>query len=175
MADNIDGRETSRTFDLILRELLIVHFCDFLRPCYPFSSSPWRFIPFLCLPGIRNRRLPLETRANARGKDAVAKERKRWRYRHEREEKDRQKAEANGVTWPKDAKLPKRSTRKAWSAPITEPLLAAIMIIAYLERERSCARTRRSAMRVWAYAACTYTRAYTGCPAIIYYCYFLSI
>lgn len=96
-------------------------------------------------------------------------ERKRESGDQKKRKKDREKAEVNGVTWPKDAKLPKRSTRKAWSAPITEPLLAAIMIIAYLERERSCACTQHTCVS----AACAYICVYTGCPTIIYY-YFLS-
>lgn len=46
----------------------------------------------------------------------------------------------------------------------------AIMIIAYLERERSCARAYPfSDMRVS--VAYMYTRAYTGCPTTI--CYYL--
>lgn len=96
-------------------------------------------------------------------------ERERERGKKRRGKKGGEKAKVNGVTWPKDAKLPKRSIRKAWSAPITGPLLAAIMIIAYLERERSCACTQHTCVS----AACAYICVYTGCSTIIYY-YFLS-
>lgn len=80
----------------------------------------------------------------------IAVKREREKKREKRGKNKIEKAEANGVTWPKDAKLPKRSTRKAWSAPITGPLLVAIMIIAYLERERSCARACPFSTCVWA-------------------------
>lgn len=174
---NVDGRETSRTLDLVLVNCSPFISATFCFPPFSLSppppppssppalSPPRRLIPF-CSPREFEIADCCWRRVQTREEDCSCARKKGVGGRREGREKDREKAEANGVTWPKDAKLPKRSTRKAWSAPITGPLLAAIMIIAYLERERSCARalgnTRVS-------AACTYTRAYTGCPAIIHY------
>jgi len=47
------------------------------------------------------------------GEERRGEERRGEERRGEEGERDREKAEANGVSWPKDAKLPKRSTRKA--------------------------------------------------------------
>jgi hypothetical protein len=47
------------------------------------------------------------------GRERRGEERRGEERRGEEGERDREKAEANGVSWPKDAKLPKRSTRKA--------------------------------------------------------------
>lgn len=114
------------------RELLTIHFCDFLLP-FPtltavsspalpppppaLSSSPC-LIPF-CSPREFEIADCCWRRVQTREEDcSCAREKKRKRERSRRgggegREKDREKAEANGVTWPKDAKLPKRSTRKA--------------------------------------------------------------
>jgi len=56
--------------------------------------------------------LPLQ-RGNGEEGGGAGEERRGEERRGEEGERDREKAEANGVSWPKDAKLPKRSTRKA--------------------------------------------------------------
>jgi len=52
----------------------------------------------------------LETRAE---RIAIVKRGERGREAKRGGKKGREKAKVNGVAWPKDAKLPKRSTRKA--------------------------------------------------------------
>jgi len=115
MAGNIE--ETSRTLDLVPVNCSPFIFVTFLPS--PSPAFRRRFIPFSLPAGNSKSQIAAgDTCKRARGEDRRCKEggrrtETRTRWGGGEGEKDREKAETNGVSWPKDAKLPKRSTRKA--------------------------------------------------------------
>lgn len=104
MADYDNDPKTWSMSDDLVPVNYSIHFCNFLLPL--------RLIPFFPT-SLGNSKSQIVI-GDARGKNChCEKKRERERSKKRRGKKGREKAKVNGVAWPKDAKLPKRSTRKA--------------------------------------------------------------
>ncbi|KAM0736341.1 hypothetical protein ACS0PU_010302 [Formica fusca] len=118
MADNDNDRETSRTPNLVV----LLNCSPFILAIFYslFVLSPFFPVPFensksqiTIGDACRRVRKELLLREKESKRERERQKEKKRKQREKRKKKDREKAKVNGVTWPKDAKLPKRSTRKA--------------------------------------------------------------